>query len=186
MKIFPRVLAGIVLLIVVAIAGLYLWGQPIQQIPGKRLRGNVVTRPIDDWSFVNTAGLCEIEVNPERPHSATVGCYGSEKNLYVSHDLIPNARKSWAEMLVENTNARVKFGDKIYPVNATRMFDRAERLKIAQDRRNARPRRSPSLMGRIINKIQNTGPAPTATSAANGGARDPVPDSLWMFKLESR
>jgi len=181
MKIFLRIVAGLVALIAVLALGVYAWGQPIQQIPGRRLRGNEVTQPVTDWSFVNRVGLCEVEVNPDSPHSVTVGCYGAPQYLYVSHTIIPGARKSWAEILMDNPNARVKFDDNVYPVKATRIYDPAERQKVATERRGASPRRGPTLMGRIISFFNNPG----AGARPSMEATTP-PDNLWLYKMESR
>lgn len=185
MKIALRVLTGLILLAALIVVGLYLWGQPIQQIPGRKLRGNVITEPVSDWSFVNKEGICQIEVNAEAPRSVTIACYGAPNGLYVTHDIIPNARKSWAEFLVEDPTARIKFDGDIYPVKATRIFDPAERQKISKDRHAAIPRRGPSFVGQMIGKIQRLvmpPPAAAAPRATHGG----VPDNEWLFRLESR
>lgn len=159
MKIVLRSLGGIVLLLVVAAASVYIWGEPIGKMAGRHPHGTVVTQPVADWSFVNHPGICQIEVDSDPPRAVNVGCFGVQKDLYVSHAILPNHSISWAELLAITPTARIRFDKNLYPVNATRIADQAERQRIWTLR---------------------------ATSLRPQNPPTPVPDNMLMFKLESR
>lgn len=133
MKIILRVLGAIVALVILAVAVVYAWGEPIGRLPGRHLHGTVVTQPVDDWSFAASpkGTLCQIEVDADTPKAVNIACIGQQKFLYVGHMLVPNSPPSWAEILAMNLNsARVRFGKNLYPVVATPVTDQAERQRI--------------------------------------------------------
>ena len=57
---------------------------PCGPIPGGELSGDVVTAPVDDWSFANDVPRCAVEVRPASPHSVTVNCMSWQQRLFVS------------------------------------------------------------------------------------------------------
>src|SRR5271156_678988 len=113
MKIFLRILGGLVSLVVLVALGIYAWGEPIGPMGGRHLHGNVVTQPVEDWSFINgipdgekgRPGICQIEVDTNPARAVNIGCYGANSNLYVSHEVLPNHRISWAELLAADPSA---------------------------------------------------------------------------------
>jgi len=133
MKIVLRTLGAIVMLGLLAAASVYVWGEPIGRIPGRRLHGTVVTQPVEDWSTTPApqGRLCQIEVDSDSPQAVNIACTKEGKDLFVGHMVRPNHRPSWAEILTSNPGAaRIRFGENIYPVVATPVNDQAVRQRI--------------------------------------------------------
>jgi hypothetical protein len=91
--------------------------------PGLRLSGDVVTEPVDDWSFSDAHRYLFIETATLYllPHSVTIAGASLDGQLYLwSND--PD-QKRWVANVVRNPNVRLKLGDEIYE----------QRLKIVED-----------------------------------------------------
>jgi len=94
---------------------------PCGPIPGGELEGQVDNQKIDDFRFVQDAERCALEVSADKAHSVTVNCWAVGKQLYIGCQDCEG--KKWSEMIQANPAARVRIGEKIYPVKATRMQD---------------------------------------------------------------
>lgn len=120
--IIEKILKGIAVALVLLMATilvLYLnRSDPYGTIPGKRLIGEEVTEPIDDWSFAKEYRRVNVEVRPSDPYSVNAGYFVDNGTLYIS-----SAKSRWAQYLLEDPNMRIRVGDKLYPVTATRMED---------------------------------------------------------------
>jgi hypothetical protein len=91
--------------------------------PGLRLSGDVVTKPVDDWSFSDEHRFIFIEVATLYllPHSVTIACASLDDQLYLwSND--PD-EKRWVANVGRNPNVRLKLGEKIYE----------QRLEVVED-----------------------------------------------------
>lgn len=133
MKIALRVLGGIVLVALLAVAAVYIWGEPIGRMPGRHLHGTLITQPVEDWSTVPApqGRLCQIEVDSDSPQAVNIARTPLGKDLYVGHMIVPGHRPSWAEILALQPNAaRIRFGKNIYPVTATPVTDPALRQQL--------------------------------------------------------
>ena len=83
-KILKGIAVGMALLMVTILV-LYLnRSDPFGTIPGKRLRGEEVTEPIDDWSFAQQYRRVNVEVRPADPYSVNAGYFVHERELYIS------------------------------------------------------------------------------------------------------
>jgi len=89
---------------------------PYGSLPGKRLVGEESTEPVDDWSFVEQYRRVTVEVRPSNPYSVFAGYVLMEKDLYIS-----SAHSRWAQFLREDSNMRIRLGEKLYPVRATQV-----------------------------------------------------------------
>jgi hypothetical protein len=136
-KILKGIAVGLVLLMV-AILVLYLnRSDPYGTIPGKRLLGEEVAEPIDDWSFASQYRRVNVEVRPSDPYSVNAGYFVHERVLYVS-----SSKSRWAQFMLQDPDVRVRVGDKLYPVRATRM--EGADLEIAQNAYSTKyPNRTP-------------------------------------------
>jgi hypothetical protein len=106
-------------LLMVTILVLYLnRSDPFGTIPGKRLKGEEVTESIDDWTFANQFRRVNVEVRPSDPYSVNAGYFVDDGTLYIS-----SAKSRWAQLLVQDSEMRIRVGDKLYRVRATRMED---------------------------------------------------------------
>ena len=88
-------------------------GGPIFIIPGGALAGTVVTQPVDDWCFV-TDWFVDLETRPADPYSVELNYVVREGKLYVDHA----EGRTWLEHIRRNPMVRVRFGDKVYPLEA--------------------------------------------------------------------
>ena len=136
-----RILKGIAVglaLLMGTILVLYLnRSDPFGTIPGKRLRGEEVTEPIDDWSFAQQYRRVNVEVRPADPYSVNAGYFVHERILYIS-----SSKSRWAQFMLQEPNIRIRIGDKLYRVRATRMEGvHLEQAQKAYSDKN--PRRTP-------------------------------------------
>ena len=88
-------------------------GGPILVIPGGALAGTVVSQPVGDWSFV-TDRFVDLETRPEDPYSVELNYVVREGKLYID----PAEGRTWLEHIRSNPLVRVRFGDKLYPLEA--------------------------------------------------------------------
>lgn len=109
--------------------GLVGCGGPFLMIPGGALRGEVVSEPIDDWSFVDDA-FVDVEFRPSDPYSVELNYFVKEGRLYID----PAEGRRWLDYLREDPRVRVRFGDKIYELRAERVEDAAELVGFDPDR----------------------------------------------------
>ncbi len=149
------VLKGVAVVLAVSVI-LTLWfvltlAEPYGRIPGGRLSGEEVTGPITDWSFTQKRENRRLilEVRPSNPYSVNTSLFILEGNLYVSSTLGGDSR--WAQFLVEDPNLRIRSGNKIYKVRATKIEDPELINEIHQGRgqRPGRATRTPEELARI-------------------------------------
>ena len=88
-------------------------GGPILIIPGGALAGTVVSQPVDDWSFVSDH-FVDLETRPEDPYSVELNYVVREGKLYID----PAEGRTWLEHIRSNPMVRVRFGDKVYSLEA--------------------------------------------------------------------
>ena len=82
-------------------------------IPGGELRGEVVSEPVDDWSFVGDR-FVDLETRPDDPYSVELGYIVKDGKLYVD----PAEGRRWLEYIRADPRVRVRFGDRVYPLEA--------------------------------------------------------------------
>ena len=95
------------------------WGP----LSGRALRGEVVREPVGDWSWTDAYSTIAVETRPAAPYSVTTVCFTHEGKLYVPAN--SGSSKSWTHFAVSDPRVRLKIGDEIYPVRATRVTDEA-------------------------------------------------------------
>lgn len=88
-------------------------GGPFLVFPGGELRGEVVNEPVDDWSFVSD-WFVDLEVRPANPYSVELNYVVKDGALYVD----PAEGRRWLDFVREDPRVRVRFGDRIYPLEA--------------------------------------------------------------------
>jgi hypothetical protein len=112
--------------------------------PGLWLKGEVVTTPVTDWSFVdkvphpgrslNTV-LVETRTPYFIPHSVRTMPFVRNGVLYIrSHqdrmDLQFPHDKSWTSSVVRDPRVRIKIGDKLYEATMVLIADRAQAIAL--------------------------------------------------------
>lgn len=88
-------------------------GGPVLMIPGGALSGEVVTTPVEDWSFVDSTFL-DLETRPDDPYSVELNYFVVDGQLYID----PAEGREWFEHLRADPLVRVRFDGKIYPLRA--------------------------------------------------------------------
>ena len=160
-KVLKWVAAGLALSVATLLV-LYLnRSDPYAIIPGKQLIGEEVAGPIDDWSFVQQYRTVTNEVRPSDPYSVNTGYIFHDGVVYVISGRGGESR--WAQFLLQDPNMRIRVGDKLYRVRATRVED-------------------PELVSEF-HRMRN---------ARNPDPEDRTPEDLarearvWFFRIDSR
>ena len=128
---------------------------PCGPIAGGALSGPEHAEPVDDWSFANEVPRCAVEVQPDDPHSVTVNCMSWQRRLFVSCSSC--AGKTWSGIAVEDPRGRIEIGDRVYPVQASRV-------------------EAPDLLDQVWN----------ARARKLGDEASQRPEGWWTFELRSR
>ncbi len=81
--------------------------------PGGALSGEVVTEPVEDWSFVSDL-FVDLELRPDDPYSIELNYVVRDGKLYID----PAEGRRWFEYLKADPRVRVRFDGKVYPVVA--------------------------------------------------------------------
>ena len=112
--------------------------------PGLWLRGEVVTTPVTDWSFVNDVPhpghsintvLVETRTPYFIPHSVRTMPFVRNGVLYIrSHqdrmDLQFPHDKSWTSNVARDPRVRIKIGDKLYEATMVLISDRGQAIAL--------------------------------------------------------
>jgi hypothetical protein len=99
--------------LVVVLALLAACGGPVLIFPGGALEGEVVQEPVTDWSFVDDL-FVDLETRPEQPYSVELNYFVREGKLYVD----PAEGRRWLDHIRADPRVRVRFGGKVYPLEA--------------------------------------------------------------------
>ena len=123
--------------------------EPYGRLPGGRLSGDEVTGLVTDWSFAMDNYPLTLEVRPSDPYSVHTSRTVYKGNLYVSS--ITGGDSRWAQLLLEDPDLRIRSGNKIYKVRATKVEDQAllDEIHEVRSRRPGAPTRSPEELARM-------------------------------------
>jgi hypothetical protein len=143
MKMLAKILGGvlaclIILLVVFRITGL----EPHNRIPGLWLKGNVVTTPVNDWSFTDKVPQIHIQTSTSYllPHSVTINCIAYNGQLYVA-SVYPAStpRHHWNDDVMRDPHVRLQIGNSLYDRTLTPVTDLAEREGVLKARAQKYP-----------------------------------------------
>ena len=97
---------------------------PCGPISGGRIDGTVVTTVPGDWHFTDDLSTIQVETRPADPLSVTTWCFTDGPQLFVpSHGA---AKKPWVQNVTKEPRVRLRIGEQIYEMQATRITDQAE------------------------------------------------------------
>ncbi len=149
-----------------AFAG-WFFGCPCERTPGGYLLGEEVEEPVRDWRFANDVPLCQIQVRaPLLPHSVNLNCMATDNGeLYLS--CANCAGKRWSDAARENSAARLRLGEQVYPVRLSRVTDSAEKDRAWQAR------------------LEKLASLSSESDSASSRPRPPD-DEWWAFRVVSR
>jgi len=93
-------------------------GGPFIAFPGGALRGETVSEPPADWSFVDSQFM-DLEVRPDQPYSVTINYFVRDGKLYID----PAESREWFTYLQQDDRVRVRFGfdDRVYLLRAVQV-----------------------------------------------------------------
>jgi len=106
---------------------------PVDRRPGLRLAGELVERPVEDWSFSDAYAEIFLETRPPwlLPHSVTIVATSLDGVLYV-HARHPE-EKRWVGHVARDPRVRLKIGEKVYERRLEVVEDAAWRQRIYRD-----------------------------------------------------
>ena len=128
---------------------------PCGPIAGTKLDGVVESQKVLDFGFVKEVDTCILEVRPADPHSVRVSCWPVGEQLYIGCKDCEG--KTWSSIIQETPFARVKIGEKLFPVKATRIEDQFVERRAWQIR---------------WGKYEKGDP-------------EPIPEGYWLFHMAS-
>ncbi len=113
-----------------AIALLFLAGcdKPFGFIPGRELDGDEVPPP-QDWTEISSIPTVQLEFRPDKPHSINIWAVGIGQDMYIATG---EDGTRWTEYLQQTPMVRVRVSESIYPLNAVRVLDPAERQSVTE------------------------------------------------------
>jgi len=133
MKTLGKIIVGILVCLLLVLLVLRVTGlDPKERRPGLRLRGDVVTTPVADWSFSDKYPKIMIQTRTWYllPHSVTISFVCYKGQLYL-HTVFPKGMpfpsgRSWTASLIRDPHVRIKIGNQLFDRTATLVTDPAE------------------------------------------------------------
>lgn len=101
--------------------------QPILLFPGGALDGSLDSAP-SDWAFTDAIDTVQLETRPSDPYSVNIWVIALDNELYVHAGA---NRSEWVEHLEVDPNVRIRIGEKIYKLIATRVEEATEFARFA-------------------------------------------------------
>ena len=120
-------------------------------VPGLWLKGNLVTTPVDDWSFTDQYAHLKVQTRTWYllPHSVTTDFATYNGQLYIESTYpagveYPHGR-SWNEHVARDPHVRIKIGDQLFDRTLLLVTDPAEKEAMVQAKGNKYPPGSTGL-----------------------------------------
>jgi hypothetical protein len=95
---------------------------PCLLLPGGALEGSTVPAP-DSWSFTDEVDTVQLETRPADPYSVNIWVIALGDNLYVHAGA---NRSTWVENMETDPNVRLRVGNSIYELTASRVDGQEE------------------------------------------------------------
>lgn len=113
-----------------AATAVMLVGCPLGPLSGGRLAGPVEPPPPGDWSFVERTERCQLETDPDAPHSINCWCVGWGRHVYVPTSMIlgppdPSERE-WVRNVESESEVRLRVDGRVFELDAVRLPDGVE------------------------------------------------------------
>jgi hypothetical protein len=129
MKIFLKILGGLVICILVLLVVFRITGLgPHGRTPGLWLKGNLVTTPVNDWTWTDKVPTIQLQTESWYllPHSVNIDCMTLNGHLYVSSGYPPQNVKTWYKNLVRDPHVLIRIGNNLYDRTMTEVKDPTE------------------------------------------------------------
>jgi len=139
MKTLLKVLGIILICLVLLLVVLRATGlEPKDRRPGLWLKGELVTTPVSDWSFVNKYATDRVQTRTWYliPHSVNTGFIVYNGQLYLTSNFaagVPYPQgKNWVSNAVRDPHVRLKFGNQLFDRTVSPVTDPTERANVLQ------------------------------------------------------
>lgn len=111
----------IAVLVTLSIVGL----APRDRRAGLWLPGELVTTPVDDWSFTDAFPEIHLQTRTRYliPHSVTVQCAQVEGRLYIASFHMGGPRRRWNQNVQRDPRVRLGIGNRLYDRTAIPLTD---------------------------------------------------------------
>ena len=143
MKLFWKILGGLLICLVVALVVLRITGlEPRDRTPGLWLKGNLVTTPVTDWSFTDQVPTIKIQTQSWYllPHSVTINCIAYDGQLYVASVYPTGTPRVWNDNVMRDPHVRIQIGNQLYDRVLSFVTDPTEKEAVLQARAKKYPR----------------------------------------------
>lgn len=140
-----KAVAVILVVLLVGALSTFWFACPCEQMPGGPLQGERSTATVQNWSFANEPGLCQVQVDRGIPWSVNLNCMSVDEDLYISCARCDG--KGWSTAVLDNPEGFIRIRQTVYPVTFTRLADskaldaawRARLAKLGADESTLRP-----------------------------------------------
>ena len=131
----PLIVGGALLAcLAVALVTLRIVGlDPRERRPGLWLTGELVTKPVTDWSFTDKNPTIFVQTRSwyGLPHSVTTTCIAHNGQLYLTSVYRPGGQfprdRLWNRNIVRDLHVRLKIGDQVFDRTVALVTDPAEK-----------------------------------------------------------
>ena len=120
--------------------------------PGLWLKGQVVTTPVNDWSFTDKVQTIKIQTQTPflLPHSVSIWCATYNGNLYVTS----YRGRLWVEDIIRDPHVRLKIGDQIFDRTLSLVSDTDEKAAVLQAKGRKYPQwKVPSVSNATVFRV---------------------------------
>lgn len=142
MKTTGKVVIGVIVCLLVVLGVIRITGlEPHNRIPGLWLKGQLVTAPVNDWSF--TDRVPQIHLQTETwyllPHSVTINCIAYDHQLYVASVYPGHGLRTWNDDVMRYPRVRIQIGRQLYDRSLSLVTDPVEKEAVLQARAKKYP-----------------------------------------------
>jgi len=103
--------------------------EPFIVLAGDELSGEVSDPPVD-WQALNEEEIIQLETQPDDPYSVNIWMVGLGPDLYIATGDDPT---NWTDHIDENPDVRVRIRGVIYELEANRVTDMEEKLRVGME-----------------------------------------------------
>lgn len=161
MKILGKIIGLLVLCLIVALIVLRMTGlDPSDKhgTPGLWLKGNLVTAPVNDWSFTDPIQLIQVQTNTWYgiPHSVNTWCVDYNNTLYLTSVYPPGVtvpNRTWNKDVARDPHVRLRIAGNLYDRTLTPVTDPADRAAILAVKHKKYPQQT-IRPGQLVNIFQ--------------------------------
>jgi hypothetical protein len=135
MKTLWKIVGAILVCLALVLLVLRITGmEPRGGVPGLWLKGNLVTTPVADWSYIDKYQTDMVQTRTWYllPHSVTTWCIVYDGQLYLATS--GGEVRQWPRNVARDPHVRLKIGDQLFDRTLLVVTDPAEKAAVLQAR----------------------------------------------------